>query len=156
MAIPPKADPRKFCEICGVEFFRKRFNGRLEDRTRFLSRKTCGQSCGNSRKSVQADSHRWRARQIHKRTECATCRSTQNLHVHHKDRNPANNAAENLVTLCASCHLKLHWAEDRDYRVSTIRKSTGDRTRRRYADGKEYLDGLPPNRPNPTPRGNRD
>ena len=141
---PPKRDPRKFCEICGVEFFRKRFNGRLEDRTRFLSRKTCSQSCGNSRDRVQVDSHRWRARQMKKRTVCEKCRETTNLHVHHKDRNPANNSPDNLAVLCASCHLTLHWTEDRAYRVQRIRESTGDVTKRRFADGKAYLDGLPP------------
>ena len=39
------------------------------------------------------------------------CRKTKNaqmvLQVHHIDENPANNALENLITLCASCHLKI-------------------------------------------------
>lgn len=30
----------------------------------------------------------------------------QNIHVHHKDRNPKNNDKENLVVLCANCHSK--------------------------------------------------
>ena len=154
MAVQPKKDPQKFCEICGTEMFRKRFNGRLEDRTRFLGRKTCGQSCGNSRKMVQADSHRWRARQIHARILCSECGRTDNLHVHHKDRNPANNDPQNLVTLCASCHLKLHWREDREYRISTIRNATGESTRRRHADGKELLEGLPPIRLSSTVKAN--
>ncbi|MCH2269836.1 MAG: HNH endonuclease [SAR324 cluster bacterium] len=29
------------------------------------------------------------------------------LQVHHIDENPANNALENLIPLCASCHLKI-------------------------------------------------
>ena len=29
------------------------------------------------------------------------------LQVHHIDENPANNALENLIALCASCHLKI-------------------------------------------------
>lgn len=28
----------------------------------------------------------------------------QNIHVHHKDRNPQNNSDENLIVLCANCH----------------------------------------------------
>ena len=39
------------------------------------------------------------------------CRKTKNaqmvLQVHHIDENPANNALENLISLCASCHLKI-------------------------------------------------
>ena len=29
------------------------------------------------------------------------------LQVHHIDENPANNKLENLIPLCASCHLKI-------------------------------------------------
>ena len=39
------------------------------------------------------------------------CRNIQNsqmiLQVHHIDENPANNGLENLIPLCASCHLKI-------------------------------------------------
>lgn len=39
------------------------------------------------------------------------CRKTKNaqmvLQVHHIDENPANNVLENLIPLCASCHLKI-------------------------------------------------
>ena len=39
------------------------------------------------------------------------CRNTKNsemvLQVHHIDENPGNNALENLIPLCASCHLKI-------------------------------------------------
>ena len=39
------------------------------------------------------------------------CRKTKNaqmvLQVHHIDENPENNALENLIPLCASCHLKI-------------------------------------------------
>ena len=39
------------------------------------------------------------------------CRKTKNaqmvLQVHHIDENPGNNALENLIPLCASCHLKI-------------------------------------------------
>ena len=43
---------------------------------------------------------------------CANdCRQTKNaqmiLQVHHIDEDPENNALENLIPLCASCHLKI-------------------------------------------------
>ena len=115
-----KADPVKFCEVCGTQLVRKRFNGRLEDRTRFLSRKTCSQSCGNTRQTVTRSGHARRANR-HRMDCCATCGTTEKLHVHHKDRNWRNDDPSNLLTLCASCHLKLHWAEDRDQRIAAIR-----------------------------------
>jgi 5-methylcytosine-specific restriction endonuclease McrA len=56
------------------------------------------------------------------------------LHVHHKDRNPASNQSENLEVLCASCHLKLHWSEDRENRLEA--KLTGDRMNQLLGAGK--------------------
>src|SRR5574341_873468 len=42
-------------------------------------------------------------------THCEVCGKTScKLHVHHKDRNPANNSPANLQTLCVSCHRLTH------------------------------------------------
>lgn len=127
MPVPPKADPEKFCETCGKPMFRKRFGKRLEDRTRFLSRRNCSKSCGNTKSEVVKDTMHWRARK-HRAATCRDCGTTTNLHVHHEDRNPANNHPSNLTTLCASCHLKLHWREDRE-------TPNGVRMRRRSGAG---------------------
>jgi 5-methylcytosine-specific restriction endonuclease McrA len=132
MPVPPKTDPPRHCSICGTLLERKRFGTRLEDRTRFLSRKTCGQSCGNSRAEVTKSALHYRAAK-HRATRCRDCEATTGLHVHHLDRNPANNDPTNLVTLCASCHLRLHWREDRDLRVAAVRR--GVTTRQRSAAG---------------------
>lgn len=40
--------------------------------------------------------------------ECAVCGSTENLHRHHIDGDRDNNSEENLITICASCHRKVH------------------------------------------------
>jgi len=40
---------------------------------------------------------------------CERCGTTENLGLHHKDGNPANNDPSNLMTLCNSCHTKWHW-----------------------------------------------
>lgn len=147
MPAPAKTDPIRHCPICGSLMERKRFNGRLEDRTRFLKRKTCSQTCGNSRDMVQANTHRWRARQIHKRIQCERCSATSGLHVHHKDRDVSNNAPTNLVTLCATCHLQLHWQEDRAERMESILANTSQPS----SDGKRHLAGKLPHQL--TPRG---
>jgi len=40
---------------------------------------------------------------------CEMCGATEQIHVHHKDRNRANNAKDNIMILCVSCHAYLHW-----------------------------------------------
>ena len=137
--MPLKVDPPKTCEACGKPMFRKRFGRRLEDRTRFLSRRTCGQSCGNARSEVGKSAHHWRARQ-HRDDRCADCGSRDDLHVHHKDRNHENDDPANLVTLCASCHLKLHWREDRERRLAARRSARPAPPRLRDALGR-FLGG---------------
>lgn len=137
MAIPPKADPTKHCKACGKQLARKRYGKRLEDRGVFLRRNHCNQACANSRAEIQADSHRWKARQIKERKQCETCEEKSKLHVHHKDRNPANNSPENLQTLCASCHLRLHWAEDKEKRIQAMLR--GARMNRQYGAGSASL-----------------
>ncbi|HEX2578646.1 MAG TPA: HNH endonuclease [Aquihabitans sp.] len=130
MGTQPKPDPEKFCPVCGTQMFRKRFNGRLEDRTRFLTRVNCSQSCGNTKVDVTKDAHHWRARQ-HRGVACEDCGTTKGLHVHHVDRDHTNNDPSNLRTLCGSCHLRLHWREDRPARMA----SAGGRTARRSIAG---------------------
>lgn len=142
MSSVKKDDPTKICPVCGVTFERKRFNGRLEDRTRFLARVTCSQSCGNVKAQVQADTYRWRARKLKKRDRCEECPATTKLHIHHKDKDVTNNSPENLAVLCASCHMKLHWREDRAERLAAMHAGV-DRManmRLQYTDGKAYSD----------------
>lgn len=114
-----KQAPIKNCETCGVLMERKRFNGRLEDYAVFLRRRFCSMSCGNTRPSVTKDAHHWRARK-HRAEKCAQCSAAVDLHVHHIDRNHENDDPLNLITLCSSCHLKLHWREDRAKRMAAV------------------------------------
>ena len=41
---------------------------------------------------------------------CQSCGSMQNLQVHHKEfrSHSGNDAESNLITLCASCHRRIH------------------------------------------------
>ena len=44
---------------------------------------------------------------------CERCGATENLVVHHKDRDRHNNEDDNLETLCRSCHAKEHLIKDK-------------------------------------------
>ncbi len=39
--------------------------------------------------------------------KCARCASSDLLQTHHIDGNPKNNHEENLIPLCATCHLQI-------------------------------------------------
>lgn len=134
MGRPRLPDPVKHCETCGVLMTRKRYgpSQTLEDMSRFLSRRNCGQSCGNTRAVVTKGADHLRARK-HLRPTCEECGAASDLHVHHKDRDHTNNVSSNLMTLCSSCHLKLHWREDRPQRLAAVRR--GVRTRRQSTAG---------------------
>ena len=43
------------------------------------------------------------------RNRCTICTSRKNLRVHHVDHNKKNSSRNNLVTLCVSCHMKVHY-----------------------------------------------
>lgn len=122
MTVSQKVDPEKYCQTCGARMERKRYNGRLEDRGVFLRRRYCCRSCANTKESVTKDALHWRARK-HRKPNCETCQTENDLHVHHIDRNPANNDPMNLMTLCSSCHLKLHWQEDRAQRMKAAKQA---------------------------------
>ena len=129
-------DPPKVCKACGATFTRTRYGpgGRtLEDRTRYQRRENCSQACANSRAVVDKSAQHWRARKVRAAT-CQECGTTERLHVHHADRDHTNNDPSNLVTMCASHHIKLHWREDRENRMAAVWR--GVRTKQRSAAGK--------------------
>jgi len=127
MAHPTKHLPDKICPICGTSFNRKRYNGTLEDSTRYISRKTCSRSCGSTLvEPTDRTTYHFRARSF-RLLSCEMCGSEQNLDAHHKDGNIKNNTPENIQTLCHSCHMKLHWS---------IRKKLKDITKTDLSDSK--------------------
>jgi len=106
-----KSVPVKYCAQCGNLLERKRFNGRLEDRSVFLRRKYCGLECawiGSRSESVSLPGLRKRAIP-YRGSVCAECGTTANIGIHHINGNPADNSKLNVLTLCGSCHTKWHW-----------------------------------------------
>lgn len=106
------------CLNCGKPLERKRFNGRIEDISCFNRRKFCDRKCmriymlANGDKADNYGTRHESARKIIELSrdlkKCEICGAANNLDVHHKDENYNNNALENLVVLCRSCHMKIH------------------------------------------------
>ena len=40
--------------------------------------------------------------------KCIFCKSKQSIHIHHIDKNINNNNKNNLLIVCARCHILLH------------------------------------------------
>jgi len=115
MPMPRKTEPEKYCQFCEKRLERKIINGRLEDLAVFIRRKNCDVLCmakGMVKEQAKLSALRVRAEKF-KGGVCEKCGATRNLHIHHLDFNPANNAPANLMTLCGSCHQKWHWANGR-------------------------------------------
>jgi len=128
MPMPRKMDPIKHCEACGKRMARKRYRGTLEDLSAFRRRHYCNQGCmargmtGVIKHLTEQNSRRQSAKA--RRTQCEKCgRADSRLYAHHKDRNPLNNAAPNLQTLCGSCHRRSHsrhWSATLNQREACI------------------------------------
>ncbi|HAW58937.1 MAG TPA: hypothetical protein DCX03_07995 [Bacteroidales bacterium] len=57
--------------------------------------------------------------------KCKICGSDKKLSVHHIDGNNhesenPNNSISNLITLCSSCHHKLHWWQRKNRQMTSI------------------------------------
>ncbi len=106
------------CVVCGTKF-----RPRAEwTATTNSNRKTCGPECYGKLISsiVSVTSFKHGQSQVYytpralefKKLECDWCSTKDLLEIHHKDKNKANNTKENIMTLCKSCHAKLHYKQD--------------------------------------------
>ncbi len=103
---------KKICKFCGNGFKRKRCGKRLEDYTRFLKREYCNQSCANSKKNPRNRTTFYLRARKYIKNVCEGCKIGTGLDVHHIDGNIKKNNPENIMTLCHSCHMKLHWRQN--------------------------------------------
>lgn len=71
------------------------------------------QYADNGYKGTDVKSYRTKAIR-HYGEECSRCKSSENIQVHHIDRNRENNAIENLEVLCSRCHLAEHAEEQKE------------------------------------------
>jgi 5-methylcytosine-specific restriction endonuclease McrA len=100
------------CQLCG-----KIITGRVTFQSG--EKKFCGRTCAafvnRTLKSKISYMPNGFARSIkdHGKIICNRCGidDIQFLIVHHIDRNRLNNKIENLETLCANCHHKIHWGD---------------------------------------------
>ena len=125
MPRPRLPDPIKICAACGKQLFRKRYGKNVEDRTVFAKRKYCDRLCmaaGMMQDRPTLAALRKRAERLVGQN-CRECGTTENLHVHHIDMNPANNESSNIMTLCAVCHTSWHWKHGRHLESITKNQS---------------------------------
>ena len=113
----------KNCECCAKPLERQRYKGQLEDRKAYAGRRFCGLTCSGAAHRTPTPSETViRRRYTHLRgTICETCQTDQQIQLHHIDSNPENNAPDNLMTLCASCHARWHWEHGK---TSSVVKAT--------------------------------
>jgi hypothetical protein len=103
------------CPICGTSF---------RSTNSSKARKTCSMACTSELQSrthitdgpITKQGARGRASRLKKGMPCERCGhdgTGHRLERHHKDRDPFNNAPENVEVLCKPCHLKEHEPERR-------------------------------------------
>ena len=100
------------CVHCGSELVQKRFSsGVLESPSMLVRRKFCNRICMAQHMKKEICSSLSHSRMKAAKTAanaCEICGMTNDLQVHHVDKNPRNNVPSNLRTLCRSCHARCH------------------------------------------------
>lgn len=113
---------KKYCSLACIQRYPCQLCGKIiTGRKTFQSgdKKFCGRSCSAFVNRTLASKLQYmpngfaRSIQDHGKIICNRCGidDIQLLVVHHIDRDRKNNKTENLETLCANCHHKIHWGE---------------------------------------------
>lgn len=130
MGMPLKPIPNKHCEQCGVKMERKRWpGGRIQVRSSFIASRFCSVKCNglNKRKDFSEGSVVSGNKMARRRVPegpCMECGASGATEIHHKNKNPRDNRAVNLVRLCVPCHKAIHNLGPR-YCMACGKKSTG-------------------------------
>lgn len=93
----------KECIHCG-----KSLSGTKDAARKKYCNKECYRLHRLSQPLTNKSTAHYRARTVVQAKVCQRCGSTQNLHIHHIDRNPLNDSINNLEVLCSTCHHKEH------------------------------------------------
>jgi hypothetical protein len=123
---PPKLVESKICENCGKEYTptsnRQQWCNECGTEIKHQNRiKACKQYY-HEHKELKGCHPRGEESSSYKdgiglykkkrKSACERCGATENLVVHHKDRDRHNNQEDNLETLCRKCHFKEHHIKD--------------------------------------------
>jgi hypothetical protein len=104
----------KPCKHCGKTMPRGRYsNGQIEPPAFYKKRKYCNLECSalGQRKDKPSRGAIGKRNIRHRKRNCEDCGTTESLGIHHIDHDWMNNDLANLMTLCATCHTTLHWAQ---------------------------------------------
>ena len=94
---------RKKCPVCKLYFFT--LNNARE-------KETCSHSCSNTYFRTKENGKEYRHKAFKKHGyACNKCLDKRRyvLQIHHKDEDRNNNKINNLMVLCANCHLEIHF-----------------------------------------------
>ena len=98
------------CEVCAAPLVRHGTPKWRENWQDWTRRRFCGRACYARKRPLKArvtlGAYRMRARK-HRGFTCERC-GLWPVEAHHRDRRVANNARENIMTLCITCHQREH------------------------------------------------
>lgn len=105
--------PRGACEDCGASTVKpgaKRCKACAAHNSTWNLKQAADAMENRAVRDTSARARRFVREQM--KDACEQCAATQNLHIHHMDRDPYNGHPGNLRTLCASCHSAWHARHD--------------------------------------------
>lgn len=81
-------------------------------------------------KTVALESKDWAGTKAAQRKfpliKCASCGATRNLQRHHRDGDPSNNLAENVIILCSTCHARFEARRHKKFRAALPLEKIGN------------------------------
>ena len=107
----------RYCQNCGEWIAPKiLMTGQLQSAGRYARRKWCSVRCAEKARpyrkpgQITRQAHMRRARKACPAGPCQKCGKSAEFRqaVHHIDQDYTNSAPENLVRLCAGCHMREH------------------------------------------------
>lgn len=99
----------KICECCEKQFSVSKSKG-IGGKGRFCSRECVVKFSVKEKAAAYKHGHGW-FKKMSKETRsktCEICEKVGKTDIHHIDGNERNNTVENFITLCRSCHMRIH------------------------------------------------
>ncbi len=101
--------PKLNCECCKKEFSIS-LSAKKSGRGRFCSRSCYASFCVRDKSPSYKHGHGWfkKMTKTIRKNRCEICEKEGKTSIHHIDGNEFNNVDENFITVCHSCHMRIH------------------------------------------------